>query len=141
MAGGAAQENGDDVISGINVTPLVDVTLVLLIIMMVTAKVIVAQGMPMDLPRASQENAQQMPITFSVDVTGDGGIYVNKVQLEGAAALERAAKEAKEQEPELRAVIRADSSVEHAYVMQVLESLKKAGVGKIAFAVVPEAEP
>jgi biopolymer transport protein ExbD len=47
---GAAGEDDEDLISGINVTPLVDVMLVLLVIFMVTAKIIVSQGMPMDLP-------------------------------------------------------------------------------------------
>jgi biopolymer transport protein ExbD len=50
----AAPKTSDDAITGINVTPLVDVTLVLLIIFMVTAKIIVSQSIPLDLPKAAK---------------------------------------------------------------------------------------
>lgn len=139
MAGGG---NSDDegMISGINVTPLVDVTLVLLIIMMVTAKVIVSQGVGMTLPEASPENAQQLPLAFSVDVTADGKTYVNKELVTSGDALLALAREAKAKEPELRAIIRGDESGDHANVMKVLETLKKANIAKVAFAVTPEAK-
>ena len=65
MAGGSS-DNDDGPIAGINVTPLVDVTLVLLIIFMVTARIIVSQGMPMDLPKAASGEALQQ--VFSVEL-------------------------------------------------------------------------
>ena len=65
MAGGSSNDD-DGMISGINVTPLVDVTLVLLIIFMVTARIIVSQGMPMDLPKAASGEALQQ--VFSVEL-------------------------------------------------------------------------
>ena len=58
MAGGASDED-EGLIAGINVTPLVDITLVLLIIFMVTARIIVSQGMPMDLPKSASGEALQ----------------------------------------------------------------------------------
>ena len=66
MAGGASDED-DGLIAGINVTPLVDITLVLLIIFMVTARIIVSQGMPMDLPKSASGEALQT--VFAVELT------------------------------------------------------------------------
>src|SRR5690606_8672737 len=54
MAGGAQDDDDGGLVSGINVTPLVDITLVLLIIMMVTAKIIVSNSLPLDLPQAAK---------------------------------------------------------------------------------------
>ncbi len=139
MAGGASSDD-EEMISGINVTPLVDVTLVLLIIMMVTAKVIVSQGVGMKLPKASQENAQQLPLTFSVDVAADGKLYVNKNPVMTRDALLTLAVAAKQAEPELRAIIRGDENVDHGNVMLVLDTLKKAKIDKVAFAVTPDAK-
>jgi biopolymer transport protein ExbD len=134
----ASGEDDEGLISGINVTPLVDVTLVLLIIFMVTAKIIVSQGMPMDLPKAaSGEEVQQI---FSVELSADGKTLVDSKQVANDQEVGRLAKDAKAKTPELRAVIRADRKVEHGRVIEVLDLLKRAGVAKIAFAVSPLSE-
>jgi biopolymer transport protein ExbD len=134
MAGGASNDD-DGLISAINVTPLVDVVLVLLIIFMVTARIIHAQGMPMDLPKAaSGENVQTV---FSVELSADGKTMVDSTALPNDEAISGLAKAAKVKNPELRAVIRADKKVEHGRVIHVLDLLKKSGVSKIAFAVTP----
>ncbi|HEY4103573.1 MAG TPA: biopolymer transporter ExbD [Polyangiaceae bacterium] len=134
MAGGASNDD-DGLIAGINVTPLVDVTLVLLIIFMVTARIIVSQGMPMDLPKAASGEAMQQ--VFSVELTVDGKTRVDSNDLPNDEAITGLAKAAKVKTPDLRAVIRADRKVEHGRVIHVLDLLKRAGVAKIAFAVSP----
>ncbi len=132
MAGGASNDD-DGMISGINVTPLVDVVLVLLVIFMVTAPMIHAQGMPMDLPQASKtENLQTI---FSVELGADGATMVDSEALASDEAISPLARKAKQANPELRAVIRADKKVEHGRVIHVLDLLKKSGIAKIAFAV------
>jgi biopolymer transport protein ExbD len=136
MAGGAGDDDG--LISEINVTPLVDVTLVLLIIFMVTAKIIVAQGMPMDLPKAASGEVVQT--VFSVELTTDGKALVDSKPIPNDDAISGLAKEAKIKNKDLRAVIRADRKVEHGRVIRVLDLLKTAGVAKIAFAVSPLTE-
>ena len=133
MAG--ASNDSDDVISAINVTPLVDITLVLLIIFMVTAKIIVAQGMPMDLPKAA--SGETVQTIFSVELTVDGKTRVDSKFVRNDDAISGLAKTAKLKNRDLRAVIRADSKVEHGRVIHVLDLLKRAGVAKIAFAVSP----
>jgi|SRR5664279_1377957 len=131
----AASNDDDDVITGINVTPLVDVMLVLLIIFMVTARIIVSQGMPMDLPKAA--SGESIQTVFSVELTIDGKTVVDSVHVANDDAISGLAKHAKEKNKDLRAVIRADSKVEHGRVIHVLDLLNRAGVSKIAFAVAP----
>ena len=137
MAGGA-RDDSDDLIAGINVTPLVDVTLVLLIIFMVTAKIIVSQGMPMDLPKAA--SGESLQTVFSVELTADGKTRVDSTMVANDEAVAALAREAKAKTKDLRAVIRADRKVEHGRVIHVLDLLKRSGVAKIAFAVSPVAE-
>src|SRR6187431_1972651 len=137
MAGGSSDDD-DGLIAGINVTPLVDVTLVLLIIFMVTARIIVSQGMPMDLPKSASGEALQT--IFSVELTADGKTRVDSEAVESDEALSPLAKKAKAKNKELRAVIRADKKVEHGRVIHVLDLLRRAGLAKIAFAVTPSAE-
>jgi biopolymer transport protein ExbD len=128
-------EDEDGIISGINVTPLVDVTLVLLIIFMVTAKIIVSQGLPMDLPKAA--SGEEVQTVFSVELTADGKTRVDSQIVPGDDDVARLAKAAKAKNKDLRAVIRADKKVEHGRVIHVLDLLKRSGVAKIAFAVSP----
>lgn len=134
----AAGDDNDDIITSINVTPLVDITLVLLIIFMVTAKIIVAQGMPMDLPKAATGDVVQT--VFSVELTLDGKTVVDSKLLPSDDAIGDLARRAKADDKDLRATIRADSKVEHGRVIKVLDILKTAGVSKIAFAVSPKPE-
>jgi biopolymer transport protein ExbD len=134
MAGGSGEDD-EGIISGINVTPLVDVTLVLLIIFMVTAKIIVSQGLPMDLPKAA--SGEEVQTVFSVELTADGKTLVDSKVVTNEDDVGRLAKDAKAKNKDLRAVIRADKKVEHGRVIQVLDLLKRSGVAKIAFAVSP----
>jgi biopolymer transport protein ExbD len=137
MAGNSSNDD-DGLIAGINVTPLVDVTLVLLIIFMVTAKIIVSQGMPMDLPKAA--SGESLQTVFSVELAADGKTRVDSEAIANDEAIGPLAKTAHGRNKDLRAVIRADKKVEHGRVIHVLDLLKKAGIAKIAFAVSPNPE-
>jgi biopolymer transport protein ExbD len=136
MAGGASDDD-DGLISGINVTPLVDVMLVLLVIFMVTAKIIVQQGMPMDLPKSASGEAMQS--IFSVDLSTDGRVRVDSKPVVDDEGILPLARRAKSESKEIRAVIRADKKVEHGRVIHVLDLLRQSGISKIAFAVSPSA--
>ena len=131
----ASSEDDEGLISGINVTPLVDVMLVLLIIFMVTARIIVSQGMPMDLPKAA--TGETVQTVFSIELTADGKTVVDSAPVPNDDSIVSFAKRAKEKNKDLRAVIRADSKVEHGRVIHVLDLLNRTGVSKIAFAVAP----
>lgn len=133
MGGGSSNDSDDGMVSGINVTPLVDVTLVLLIIFMVTARIIVSQSLPMDLPKAAQ--GQQIQLVFGVELHSNGDILVDNKRIQNDEAVFPLAKEAFAKNSDLRAVIRADTAVQHGRVIRVLDLLKQAGISKIAFGV------
>ncbi|HXK17395.1 MAG TPA: biopolymer transporter ExbD [Polyangiaceae bacterium] len=128
----ASIQNTDEEISGINVTPLVDVTLVLLIIFMVTAKLIAGQGIPLDLPKAKTAGATQT--VFNVSVDASGAVLANGSKVQSDAELEQRAAQALKANPELRTVISASASATHGKVMHVLDTVRDAGITRVAFA-------
>ncbi len=127
----AASLQEDDEITGINVTPLVDVTLVLLIIFMVTAKLVMSQALPMDLPKAATAGETQTMFTVTIDPRGV--ITANGRAIPDDDALKQAARAAQKSTPDLRAVLSASASVNHGRVMHVLDVLRALGVTKVAF--------
>jgi biopolymer transport protein TolR len=130
----ASPQNGNGIIAGINVTPLVDITLVLLIIFIVTAKLIVTPAVPLELPRASQ--SQELQVVFSVSVPANGPTLVNG-EPTNDELLVRLAKAASLKDPNLRVVINADGAVPHRRVIHMLDLIKSAGIARIAFGALP----
>ncbi len=128
----SAPTTDDDGIVGINVTPLVDITLVLLIIFMVCAKLIAGQAVPLDLPKAASAGETQTVFTVSVD--RDGRVFADGEPIEGDAALREAAKHAAEKTKDLRTVVQASASATHGAVLHVVDELRQVGITKIAFA-------
>jgi biopolymer transport protein ExbD len=120
-------------ITGINVTPLVDITLVLLIIFMVTAKLVVSQAMPLDLPKAATGSEVQQ--IFSLALRADGSTFVDGSPAAHDLELLGRARTALGNNPELRAVVQADGAVPHRRVMHALDVLRQAGLSRVAFAV------
>ena len=141
MAGGSTHydddEGGQGAITDINVTPLVDITLVLLIIFMVTAKLIVNKSVPLDLPKAA--SGSDIQTVFSVVLYADGKTQVDGRNVENDDGIFPLAKAARDKNPDVRAVIKADAAVPHGRVIHVLDLLKQAQVAKIAFGVSPVA--
>lgn len=129
----------DDQIAGINVTPLVDIALVLLIIFMVTAKFIMPSALPMTPPRAERGVAVQSPL--SIELYAGGEVRMGDQRVESDEAVIRLAQEAKAHDPEVRAILRADTSVPHGRVIRAIDLLRTAGIERIAFAVAPDAAP
>ncbi|MBL8718109.1 MAG: biopolymer transporter ExbD [Myxococcales bacterium] len=127
----SAAQNDEDSITGINITPLVDITLVLLIIFMVTAKMMVSQGVPMDLPRAA--SASEVQVVFTVAIDREGHVKVDGVEAKDDAALRAAATTAFAKHKELRTVVSASQAVPHGTVLHVVDELRKIGITKIAF--------
>lgn len=121
---------GDEVISQINVTPLVDVFLVLLIIFMLTSSVVVQQQILVDLPRAaSGQSETKTTLTFQVKKNGTYLLDNDEVTLaEVGDTIQRRIEE----EPELRAVIAADKNVEYRRVVDLIDTIKQNGLEKFA---------
>ncbi|MCS6857896.1 MAG: biopolymer transporter ExbD [Deltaproteobacteria bacterium] len=137
MGGGTQGGADDEIITAINVTPLVDVVLVLLIILMVTASYIVSRAIPMDLPSAQGEGAPPRTLAVSIDSKGDLFVDaqpVNEEQL--VEAVRRYA--AQVPEADRRATIAADARVTHGRVVRVIDLLRKNRVTRFAINVRPE---
>ena len=135
----AGSTNGDDedVIAGINVTPLVDVVLVLLIILMVTAQYAAEKdAIPMDLPKAASGDTA-VPSTLSVSIDKDGKFFLNAEQLD-LEQLRGRIRAAYQSDKETRAVIAADGRVSHAEVVKIIDLLRQEKVTKFAINVRPE---
>jgi biopolymer transport protein ExbD len=128
----ASIQNTDEEITGINVTPLVDVTLVLLIIFMVTARMIAGQGIPLDLPKAKTAGATQTVLNVAIDPAGN--VLANGSKVDSDAELRVRASRALRENPQLRTVISAASSARHGQVMRVLDTVRDAGITRVAFA-------
>ena len=129
MAGGS---NGDEEegINGINVTPLVDITLVLLIIFMVTASYIVKETIEVELPRAAH-GGETVQKTFALLVTREGKPYLNGVPVDDAA-LVQAVQDARGKGEDVQAIVGADKNATHGAVTHLLDVLKGAGVTRFA---------
>jgi biopolymer transport protein ExbD len=131
----SAASSDDDIITGINVTPLVDITLVLLVILMVTASYVVSKAIPMELPKGA--TAESTPTTLSVSVDKDGRTFLDAEPV-SEANLRAKVKAAHDKDPEVRAVIAADGRSAHANVVRVIDLLRQEDVTKFAINVDPD---
>ena len=131
MAGNVGGE-GEDEIVGINVTPLVDIVLVLLIIFMVTANMIVRETVEVDLPSPAPAAAKQddlPPVMVVMDK--DANLFIDGVAVPQGDLLTKL-KEAGKNDPKARAVIDADPDLNYANVVNLIDMVKEAGISKFA---------
>ncbi|MCV0440025.1 MAG: biopolymer transporter ExbD [Hydrogenophaga sp.] len=129
------QQDGDEVMSEINMIPFIDVMLVLLIIFIITVPVI-KHAVNIELPQASIEKVQDKPENIRLSVDADGVYYWNDQRIEDvdfAARLEAAA--AQDPQPELH--IRGDKAVRYERVAQAMATAQRSGVRKIGFITEP----
>ena len=117
-------------IAAINVTPLVDVVLVLLVILMVASTYIVAQTLKVQLPRAKSTDGTADKPT-KVEILKDGRLRWNEVFVQDSELPDKL-KAAVEADPEMSLVVSADKEVQHGNVVHVLDLAKLAGVVKFA---------
>lgn len=133
MAAQAA--NDDDMITGINVTPLVDITLVLLVILMVTASYVASKAIPVELPKGATGEATQTTLTISIDK--DGKTFLDAEPISDTA-LQAKIKSTHDADPETRAVIAADGRTSHSNVIHVIDVLRRENVTRFAINVDPD---
>jgi biopolymer transport protein ExbD len=131
----SANQGVDDEIVGINVTPLVDVVLVLLVVLMVTAGYIASKAIPVDLPKAA--TGETVPQTLALSIDQDGALYLDGKQLP-AETIQAKVGAAKRAQPGLRAVIAADGRARHHHVVRLIDLLRKEHVTEFALDVRPE---
>jgi biopolymer transport protein ExbD len=135
MAGGAGRRRG--IIAEINVTPLVDIMLVLLIIFMLTAHLIAKQAIEIELPRASQSTSLP-PTMLAITLKADGALFLNDKPVT-PAALREAIKAAVARDPKTQAIVAGDKRVSHGRVVWVLDTVKSLGITQFAIQIDPQA--
>jgi biopolymer transport protein ExbD len=131
------EEEEAQAMSDINVTPLVDVMLVLLIIFIITIRVILQQ-VPVQLPKATNLVTQTRPENITIAVDKSGGIYWNTQLLSGQDELLKRLREIVGQDPQPEVHIRGDSNVRYQFVGQVLVATQRIGIRKVAFITEPD---
>ena len=118
------------VISAINVTPFVDIALVLLVIFMVTASTIAKGAFEVDLPKAATAGAA-VPETLNLVIDAEGAVYLDGVVLAESDVTEAVRRRAGG-DPKAQAVIAADRAVDYGIVIGVIDRVKAAGVTSFA---------
>src|SRR5262245_12382430 len=131
----ANAHNDDDIISAINVTPLVDITLVLLVVLMVTASYVASRAIPMELPKGA--TGESTPITLAVSIDKDGKTFLDAEAVD-EPALRARIKRAHDADPETRAGTGADGRVSHSHAVHGIDLLRRENVTKFAINVDPE---
>jgi biopolymer transport protein ExbD len=127
-------DDNDGLISGINVTPLVDVVLVLLVVLMVTATYLAARSLPVDLPKG--QTGEPTTVVLSITIDREGRTYVDGNPADTATLRARIA-EHQRRDPDVRALIAADASSRHGSVVRVVDLLRQNGVRRFAINVDP----
>jgi biopolymer transport protein ExbD len=131
MAFGGDFEEDKGSMADINMTPLVDVMLVLLIIFIIAVPVI-THSVKVDLPRADNAVNEIKPQTINLSVTADGKTHWNETDISEEDLQQRlAAEAAKQPQPEIH--IRGDRKVEYEHVMKVMAAVQRAGILKLGF--------
>lgn len=126
----SAQGDGDDVVSEINVTPLVDVMLVLLVVFIVTAPLL-SNAVKVNLPKTATTAPPEQPKALTLSVDEHGKVFVDKqeVDLGGLEALLRGRNAA---ESELAIHLHADQAVNYGQVAKVMAAVDRSGVKRLS---------
>jgi len=130
------QDDSDDVMNEINMTPMVDIMLVLLIIFIITIPVM-KHSVNIDLPRATNEAQNIKPETLRLSVDAQGAYYLNEAQIADADLAPRL-KIAALQNPQPELHIRGDKAVRYERVAEVMAAAQLAGLRKIGFITEPK---
>ena len=130
------QDNTDEVMNEINMTPLVDVMLVLLIIFIITVPVM-KHSVNVDLPQASVQPEQVKPQTLRLSVQADGSYALDGAPISDEA-LEARLQVASSQTPQPELHLSGDKNVRYERVAQALATAQRAGVRKIGFVTEPK---
>ena len=131
----ATSDDDNEVMNEINMTPLVDVMLVLLIIFIITVPVM-KHAISVELPQASSERQNLKPETIQLSVDAQGAFFLNQTAVTEEVLINQLqAEAAKQPQPELH--IRGDKAVRYEFVAQAMATAKQAGLHKIGFITEP----
>ena len=123
-------QDNDEVLSEINVTPLVDVMLVLLVVFIVTAPLL-TDAIPINLPKTDSVAPVEQKDPLVVSIDDQGKVFINKDEVE-AGLLEFNLQAAKAKDPEVRVQLQADNGVNYGEVARAMASIERAGITKLS---------
>ncbi len=127
-------QNDDEIMSDINITPLVDIMLVLLIIFMLVSSLVDFSAIKVELPKAATgENTKLESVAVVINKAGEYFVEGNLVN--SFEQLRRILQEKKAQNPEVQAIISADTHVAHGHVVKVIDLVRKLDISKFAISV------
>ncbi len=129
-----ASSSSDELITSINITPLVDVVLVLLITLMVTATAMVSQTVPVDLPEAA--TGESTSTLLAISITASGELFLDGERTD-REALRSEVRRVRSESDEVRALVSADGSARHRQIVTVLDLLRSESVTQFAINVAP----
>lgn len=132
------QDDSDDVMNEINMTPLVDVMLVLLIVFMITIPVI-THTVPVELPKVRNEATKTAPENINISINKDGQIFWNTTLIPDTTELLERLKSSAVQRPQPEVHVRADQATRYEYVGRVILTAQRAGIQKVGFITEPGA--
>ncbi len=135
MAAKTGGDGGDGAIGDINVVPLVDIMLVLVIILMVTAEFTKYRTVPVQLPKVNAAAMKQEPQKIALTIKKGGQVYFNDKPVKDLAELPVRLKAAKQAQPQVVAIVRAEDDIPYNQVIKVLDEVKLAGIAKVGLAV------
>ena len=124
--------NSDDPIADINIVPFVDIILVVLIIFMVTAPLVMKPAIDINLPQASSGEVKEQDKNIEVLIAANGDIYVDS-KLSTIDELKSAAANAAMKKVDSGAILNADKAITLERLTEVIDTIKLAGVKKVAF--------
>jgi biopolymer transport protein ExbD len=128
---GLIQEDNDDIISAINITPLVDIMLVLLIIFMLVSSIVDFTAINVELPHAATGEEIKNE-TVSVMISQNGDYYLAGKKLESADELKTQLNIKKQKNPDIQVAISADKKTFHEEVVRVIDMVRKQGIKRFA---------
>jgi len=131
MAFGGGFDSDNEVMSEINMTPLVDVMLVLLIIFIITVPVL-THSVKVDLPRVSNEKQEIKPQTVTLTVKADGSVFWDDAAID-ATALELKLSEQAQKQPQPEVHIRGDKAAPYEHVLKTMAAVQQSGLLKLGF--------
>jgi biopolymer transport protein ExbD len=130
------RDSDAEIISEINVTPLVDVVLVLLVIFMITAPILAARGILVNAPSTVSGDQVSTPLQIALRRQPNAAveIFVNGAQQASYDAARRELEKAKKRDGDIKAIIAADIEIPYGEVMKAIDQVKRAGIQKFALA-------
>ncbi|RMP79869.1 ExbD/TolR family protein [Pseudomonas syringae] len=123
-------QDTDEVLSEINVTPLVDVMLVLLVVFIVTAPLL-TNSIPINLPKTESVAPVEQKDPLVVSIDGQGKLFINKDEIQ-PDLLETSLKAVKDKAPDVRVQLQADNGVNYGEVARAMASIERAGITKLS---------